>query len=47
MGADSKSKRDRWKQVTKKTNKCPYCPPHNGENAKKRARPDKYKNKRA
>lgn len=46
MGATSKSKRERWKEVTKKTKKCPLCPPHGVENAKKRPRTDKYKTKR-
>jgi len=46
MGADSKSKRERWGEVVSKTGKCPFCPPHNGENAKRRTRTDKYKSKR-
>lgn len=46
MGATPKSKRARWKVVTKKTKKCPLCPPHGGENAKKKPKSDKYKSKR-
>lgn len=46
MGASSKSKRERWAEVVKETCKCPFCPAHNGENAKRRPRPDKYKSQR-
>jgi hypothetical protein len=46
MGASSKSKRERWGEVVSKTGKCPFCPPHDGENAKKRPRTNKYKSKR-
>lgn len=46
MGATSKSKRDRWNDITKKTKKCPMCPPHKKENSKKKQRSDKYKSKR-
>lgn len=46
MGATSKSKRERWNEVCNQTGKCGYCPPHGGENAKKRPRTDKYKSKR-
>ena len=53
MGATSKSKRSRWGEVVRKTQKRsePYglvslCPPHAKENGKKRPRSDKHKNKR-
>lgn len=46
MGATSKSKRDRWGEIVKKTKGCPFCGPNHGENAKKRPRPDKYKSQR-
>ncbi len=46
MGATAKSKRRRWKKVVAKTGKCPFCPPHGGENAKKKPKTDKYKSKR-
>lgn len=46
MGATSKSKRERWNEVAGIEKKCPHCPPHKGENAEKRPRPDRYKDKR-
>lgn len=46
MGATSKSKRERWEEIQKKTKDCPYCGPNRGENANRRARTDKYKSKR-
>lgn len=46
MGATSKSKRERFKEVCKKTKKCPHCPPHAKENEGKKPRSDKHKNKR-
>lgn len=46
MGATSKSKRKRWNKLTKQTKECSHCPPHKGENAKKKPRSDKYKSKR-
>lgn len=48
MGADPKSRRERWEEITKKgkDGHCPICPPHKGENARKKARPDRYKSKR-
>jgi hypothetical protein len=46
MGATPKSKRERWNKVASDTGNCPICPPHKGENARKRPRPDRYKSKR-
>lgn len=46
MGATSKSKRIRRNQVAKRTKKCPLCPLHSGENARRRPKKDKYKSKR-
>lgn len=46
MGATSKSKRDRWKKVASETGKCSRCPPHSGENARKKPKSDKHKSKR-
>lgn len=46
MGASPKSRRERWNEVTKQTKDCGRCPPNKEENAKKQARPDKYKSKR-
>ena len=37
-------KKEHWKEITKKTKKCPYCPPHDNENYGRRQRTDKYKN---
>lgn len=45
MGASSKSKRIRWEEICKKTKKCSHCPPNGGENANRKPRSDKYKNK--
>lgn len=45
MGASSKSKRIRWNEICKKTKNCPHCAPHRGENAKKKPRSDKHKDK--
>ena len=47
MGANSKSKRERWNEVVKKTKKCPYCPPHAKENEGKKPRSDKHKPRRS
>lgn len=46
MGASPKSKRERWNEISNETKKCPHCPPHGGENAKKKPRSDKHKSKR-
>ncbi len=46
MGADAKSKRERWGEITKQTKDCGFCGPNRGENAKRRPRTDKYKSKR-
>lgn len=40
------SKRERQNQVAKETGKCQFCPLHAGENARRKAKPDKYKTKR-
>jgi hypothetical protein len=47
MGATSKSKRERWVDIVKETGKCPFCPPHDKENAGKKQRSDKHKSKRS
>jgi len=38
--------RERWQEVCKKTGKCDRCPPHDGENRKRRAKKSKKKPKR-
>lgn len=39
-------KKKRKLHVLQEMRKCPRCPYHDGENRRKRPRPDKYKNKR-
>jgi hypothetical protein len=43
LGATAKSKRERWQEIAKETKDCTFCGPNRGENAKRRAKPDKYK----
>lgn len=45
MGADKGSRRERWKQICRRTGNCSFCKPNKGENRKRQAKPDKYKNK--
>lgn len=47
MGANSKSKRERWNEVCKQTKDCARCPPHKDENARKQQRSDRHKSKRS
>lgn len=42
----SKFTKEQKKRICKKTGKCQYCPYHDKENRKRRAKPDRYKNKR-
>jgi hypothetical protein len=46
MGASSNSRRERWAEVVAITGKCPFCPPHDGENRAKRQRTDRHKSRR-
>lgn len=46
MGATTGSKRERWTEVSKKTKKCPHCPPHDSENRGRRPKTDTHKRKR-
>jgi hypothetical protein len=43
---DTTDKKKRRKKVADEEGKCDRCPPHDGENRRKRPRPDKYKDHR-
>jgi hypothetical protein len=41
-----KGNRERTEELVRRTGICPFCPRHDGENRKRRPKPDRHKNKR-